>query len=146
VIPQPFAKLVNHCSAIMPTAAAPLGRLIAAMLILSSSALAQNASSSDPALKLIRGGGTPAVFKSGETYLPPNSCPAIVNVNAGEIQPLRLPASEVAAKNQLGCLSPNDAIYGVDGCPLRLCGQNQGSVPLPKGVGLSESKLQLPEP
>ena len=129
----------------MPIAAGPLGRLILPLMLLSSSALAQSASN-DPALQLIRGGGTPAVFKSGQPYLAPNSCPAIVNVNAGEIQPLRLPASEVAAKNQLGCLSPNDAIYGADGCPLRLCGQNQGSVPLPKGVGLSESKLQLPEP
>jgi hypothetical protein len=129
----------------MPIAAAPLARLVVPLLLLSSSALAQSASN-DPALKLIRGGGTPAVFKSGQPYLPPNSCPAIVDVNAGGIQPMRLPITEVAAKNKLGCLSPNDAIYGADGCPLRLCGQNQGAVPLPAGVGLSGSRLQLPEP
>ncbi len=129
----------------MPIAAAPLARLVAPLLLLSSSALAQSASN-DPALKLIRGGGTPAVFKSGQPYLPPNSCPAIVDVNAGGIQPMRLAITEVAAKNKLGCLSPNDAIYGADGCPLRLCGHNQGAVPLPAGVGLSGSRLQLPEP
>lgn len=129
----------------MPIAAAPLARLVVPLLLLSSSALAQSASN-DPALKLIRGGGTPAVFKSGQPYLPPNSCPAIVDVNAGGIQPMRLPTTEVAAKNKLGCLSPNDAIYGADGCPLRLCGQNQGAVPLPAEVGLSGSRLQLPEP
>jgi len=129
----------------MPIAAAPLTRLIVPLLLLSSSALAQS-TSNDPALKLIRGGGTPAVFKSGQPYLPPNSCPAIVDVNAGGIQPMRLPTTEVAAKNKLGCLSPNDAIYGADGCPLRLCGQNQGAVPLPAGAGLSGSRLQLPEP
>lgn len=129
----------------MPIAAAPLGRLILPLMLLSSSALAQSASN-DPALQLIRGGGTPAVFKSGQPYLAPNSCPAIVNVNAGDIQPMRLPTTEVAAKNKLGCLSPNDAIYGADGCPQRLCGQHQGAVPLPAGVGLSGSSLQLPEP
>lgn len=129
----------------MPIAAAPLARLIVPLLLLSNSALAQS-TSNDPALKLIRGGGTPAVFKSGQPYLPPNSCPAIVDVNAGGIQPMRLPTTEVAAKNKLGCLSPNDAIYGADGCPLRLCGQNQGAVPLPAGAGRSGSSLQLPEP
>ena len=129
----------------MPIAAAPLTRLLVPLLLISSSALAQS-TSNDPALKLIRGGGTPAVFKSGQPYLPPNSCLAIVDVNAGGIQPMRLPTTEVAAKNQLGCLSPNDAIYGADGCPLRLCGQNQGAVPLPAGAGLSGSSLQLPEP
>jgi len=129
----------------MPIAAAPLGRLVVPLILLSSSALAQSASN-DPALKLIRGGGTPAVFKSGQPFLPPSSCPAIVNVNAGEIQPMRLPTTEVAAKNKLGCLSPNDAIYGADGCPQRLCGQNQGAVPLPAGVDLSGKRVQLPEP
>jgi hypothetical protein len=38
----------------------------------------------------------------------------------------------VAAKNRLGCLSPQDAVYGKDGCPLRLCSANQGVVPLPE--------------
>lgn len=86
----------------------------------------------DPALQLIRGGGTPAVFNSGNNRPQPgSSCPAIVNVAAGEIQPLQITPAQVAAKNKLGCLSPNDAIYGANGCPLRLCGPQQGVMPLP---------------
>lgn len=91
----------------------------------------------DPDLQLIKNGGTPAVFGPGKVVLPASSCPAIVNINAGDIQPMRLPPSEVAAKNKLGCLSPNDAIYGADGCPLRLCGGNRGTVPLPTAGGPS---------
>jgi len=68
-------------------------------------------------------------------------CPLLVPADRSELQPLRIAPSQVAAKNARGCL-----IYGADGCPLRLCGQSQGSVPLPTGVGLSGSKLQLPEP
>jgi hypothetical protein len=106
------------------------------LLLLSGAdgALAQG-QGADPALQLIQGGSTPAVFGPGKVVLPASSCPAIVNVNAGEIQPMRLPVSEVAAKNKLGCLSPNDAIYGADGCPLRLCGGNRGTVPLPAAGG-----------
>jgi hypothetical protein len=59
---------------------------------------------------------------------------------------MRLPPSEVAAKNKLGCLSPNDAIYGSDGCPTRLCGQNSGAVPLPITGGSTGNQPQLPEP
>ncbi|MBV2350565.1 hypothetical protein KUL97_02460 [Synechococcus sp. HK05] len=128
----------------MASAFRKLSHLAIPLLLLSGSAMAQ-AQASDPALKLIRGGGTPAVFKPGQPVLPASSCPAIVNVSAGDIQPMRLPPDEVAAKNKLGCLSPNDAIYGPDGCPTRLCGQAQGAVPLPAGDGLSQRR-QLPEP
>ena len=128
----------------MASAFRQLSHLAIPLLLLSGSAMAQ-VQASDPALKLIRGGGTPAVFKPGQPVLPASSCPAIVNVSAGDIQPMRLPPDEVAAKNKLGCLSPNDAIYGPDGRPTRLCGQAQGAVPLPAGDGLSQRR-QLPEP
>ena len=121
-----------------------LSQLALPLLLLSGSALAQP-QTNDPALKLIRGGGTPAVFKPGQPVLPASSCPAVVDVAGGSIQPIRLPPSEVAVKNKLGCLSPNDAIYGSDGCPTRLCGQTSGAVPLPAGDGLSQPP-QLPEP
>ena len=121
-----------------------LSRLVFPLLLISGSALAQP-QTNDPALKLIRGGGTPAVFKPGQPQLSAESCPAIVDVAAGAIQPMRLAPAQVASKNNLGCLSPYDAIYGADGCPTRLCGQTKGAVPLPAGDGLSQQP-QLPEP
>ncbi|MBM5793726.1 MAG: hypothetical protein FJ057_07300 [Cyanobacteria bacterium K_DeepCast_0m_m1_088] len=127
----------------MASASRYLGAAALPLLLLSSSALAQPATN-DPALQLIRGGGTPAVFKPGQPILPASSCPAIVG--SGDVQPMRLPPSEVAAKNKLGCLSPNDAIYGSDGCPTRLCGQNSGAVPLPITGGSTGNQPQLPEP
>ena len=45
---------------------------------------------------------------------------------------MRIAPADVAAKNRLGCVSPNDAIYGNNGCPVRRCGANQGVVPLPQ--------------
>ena len=127
----------------MASASRHLGVLALPLLLLGSSALAQP-TTSDPALQLIRGGGTPAVFKPGQPILPASSCPAIVS--AGNVQPMRLPPSEVAAKNKLCCLSPNDAIYGKDGCPTRLCGQSSGAVPLPQTGGSAGNQPQLPEP
>lgn len=66
------------------------------------------------------------------TLQPP--CPRIASP-AGQsyLQPERLPPSEVSAKNRLGCLSPADAIYGADGCPLRFCGADAGVLPLNPG-------------
>ena len=127
----------------MASASRHLGAAALPLMLLSSNALAQPATN-DPALQLIRGGGTPAVFKPGQPILPASSCPAIVG--SGDVQPMRLPPSEVAAKNKLGCLSPNDAIYGSDGCPTRLCGQNSGTVPLPIKGGSTGNQPQLPEP
>jgi hypothetical protein len=127
----------------MATASQHLGSLALPLLLLSSSVNAQP-TGNDPALRLIRGGGTPAVFKPGQPILPASSCPAIVK--PGDIQPMRLLPSEVAAKNKLGCLSPNDAIYGKDGCPTRLCGQSSGAVPLPSAGGSAGNQPQLPEP
>ena len=121
----------------MPITLRHLGPIALPLFLLLASgggALAQS-QMEDPDLNLIQGGSTPAVFGPGKIVLPASSCPAIVNVGAGDIQPMRLPPSEVAAKNKLGCLSPNDAIYGADGCPLRLCGGNRGTVPLPAAGG-----------
>lgn len=59
-------------------------------------------------------------------------CPLLVPASQSELQPLRIPPSQVAAKNAGGCLSPADAIYGPDGCPLRLCGQTSGVIQLPE--------------
>jgi hypothetical protein len=127
----------------MAIASQHLGKLALPLLLLGSSVKAQPAVN-DPVLQLIRGGGTPAVFKPGQPILPASSCPAIVGV--GNVQPMRLAPSEVAAKNKLGCLSPNDAIYGKDGCPTRLCGQSSGAVPLPLAGGSAGQQPQLPEP
>lgn len=58
-------------------------------------------------------------------------CPLLVPTDRSELQPLRIAPSQVAAKNARGCLSAADAIYGPDGCPLRLCGQTSGVIQLP---------------
>jgi hypothetical protein len=137
---------MEHPHAIMPMILRQLSVLtLPALLLGGPMAIAQN--SSDPALKLIKGGGTPAVFGGENQPFPANSCSAIVNVGAGAIQPLRIAPVDVASKNRLGCLSPNDAIYGADGCPIRLCGSDRGAVPLPAAKGTaSPSQIQLPEP
>ena len=59
------------------------------------------------------------------------SCPLVVSARNSDLQPRRIQPSEVAGKNAGGCLSPSDAIYGPDGCPLKLCGANAGVIPLP---------------
>jgi hypothetical protein len=59
------------------------------------------------------------------------SCPLVVSASNSELQPRRIQPSQVAGKNAGGCLSPSDAIYGPDGCPLKLCGANAGVIPLP---------------
>ncbi len=50
-----------------------------------------------------------------------SSCPLLVPSQVSFLQPKRLKPEEVKAKNAAGCLSPADAIYGANGCPLRLC-------------------------
>jgi hypothetical protein len=64
------------------------------------------------------------------TGLTPPPCPLIVPKNAAALQPVRIKPSEVPLKNQLGCLSQEDAIYGADGCPRQLCTKATG-IPLP---------------
>jgi hypothetical protein len=61
---------------------------------------------------------------------PGNGCPLIVPASQAEQQPLRIRPDQVAGKNARGCLSPADALYGPDGCPLQLCGANAGVIQL----------------
>lgn len=58
-------------------------------------------------------------------------CPLIVSPESTAIQPRQILPSQVAGKNAMGCLSPSDAIYGADGCPVKMCGQTSGAFPLP---------------
>jgi hypothetical protein len=60
--------------------------------------------------------------------LPP-PCPLIVPPDLPALQPVRIQPSQVAAKNRMGCLSAADAIYGPDGCPLKLCAPASGAFP-----------------
>jgi hypothetical protein len=137
---------MEHTRAIMPIAFRQLSTIALPLLLLGSGSVKAQQGSSDPAMQLIKGGGTPAVFGGRNQPLPASSCPAIVNLSAGQIQPMRIAPAQVASKNRLGCLSPNDAIYGANGCPTQLCGQSRGAVPLPASIGIGSGKLQLPEP
>lgn len=68
----------------------------------------------------------------GAAALP--SCPRLNPQDPAAIQPLRLDPAQVALKNRIGCLSMQDAIYGRDGCPLRLCGERYANpLQLPGG-------------
>lgn len=60
------------------------------------------------------------------------ACRLLVPASQSELQPLRIKPQQVAEKNARGCLSPADAIYGPDGCPLRLCGRQAGVIQLPE--------------
>jgi len=61
--------------------------------------------------------------------LPPSPCPRIGTRTT--IQPLRIQPRQVAAKNRMGCLSAEDAVYGPDGCPIRFCGTQTPRLALP---------------
>ena len=63
--------------------------------------------------------------------LPP-PCPLIVSPDLPALQPIRIQPSQVAAKNRMGCLSAADAIYGPDGCPIKLCPPTSGAFPAAK--------------
>ena len=118
----------------MAAAAGRLAALTLPVLLAAGMAKAQP-SGDDPVLKLIKGGSTPPAIKADpSTWLPALSCPVIVPANALSTQPLRIPAADVAAKNRIGCISPEDAIYGPDGCPRKLCGSGKGVVPLPRSL------------
>ncbi|MDP5123191.1 MAG: hypothetical protein NWP84_04860 [Cyanobium sp. MAG_04] len=64
--------------------------------------------------------------------LPKPSCPLAVPPSQKLFQPRRIQPNQVQAKNAMGCLSPADAVYGADGCPLRICGAEAGVIQLPK--------------
>jgi hypothetical protein len=65
-------------------------------------------------------------------------CPPALNLlpcprlgPASTIQPLRIQPRQVAAKNKMGCLSAEDAVYGPEGCPIRFCGTRTPRLALP---------------
>ncbi len=60
-----------------------------------------------------------------------DSCPLVVPPGQRLLQPRRIQPDQVKAKNAMGCLSPADAVYGADGCPLRLCNPDAGVIQLP---------------
>lgn len=62
--------------------------------------------------------------------LVPSPCTLVVPPGQAVLQPLKIRPDQVPLKNRLGCLSPADAVYGPDGCPLRLCGPTRGVFPL----------------
>jgi hypothetical protein len=64
--------------------------------------------------------------------LPKPACPLVVPASQKLLQPRRIQPNQVQAKNAMGCLSPADAVYGADGCPLRMCGAEAGVIQLPK--------------
>ena len=63
--------------------------------------------------------------------LPKPSCPLVVPASQKLFKPRSIQPNQVQAKNAMGCLSPADAVYGADGCPLRICGAEAGVIELP---------------
>lgn len=61
----------------------------------------------------------------------PSPCRLVVPPDQAVLQPMKILPEQVALKNRLGCLSPGDAVYGPDGCPVRLCGKGEGAFQLP---------------
>jgi hypothetical protein len=62
----------------------------------------------------------------GDAALVPSPCKQVVPPGQSVLQPLKIRPDQVPLKNRLGCLSPADALYGPDGCPVRLCGPTKG--------------------
>ena len=67
------------------------------------------------------GQGLGQVMDNGIVPRNGSSCPLVVPSQMSFLQPKRLRPEEVKSKNAGGCLSAADAIYGADGCPLKLC-------------------------
>ena len=103
VLAQP--ALLAQPAALVLSAAAALG-------LVQASALAQAGTP---------GQGLGQVMDNGIVPRNGTSCPLVVPSQVSFLQPKRLRPEEVKAKNAAGCLSAADAIYGADGCPLKLC-------------------------
>lgn len=81
---------------------------------------------------LVQLAGVPASVQASDNPAQLAPCPRISSPpSQGLLQPTRLTPDEVKAKNRLGCLSPADAVYGPDGCPVRFCGAASGLIQLP---------------
>ncbi len=117
VFVQPFAVLVLMGITNLIALAAAL----AAVLVVPSppDAAAQESPSPNQPLAI-----------DGEAALVPSPCRLVVPPGQSVLQPLKIRPEQVPLKNRLGCLSPADAIYGPDGCPVRLCGPTKGVFPL----------------
>ena len=61
--------------------------------------------------------------------LTPGGCSWLVPSNEYLYQPAKIAPQRVADKNERGCLSEMDAIYGADGCPLRFCHRSEIATP-----------------
>jgi len=96
-----------------------------------------------PDLRPIIPGSTPAAIDASSWRPGASRCPLIVKPVNAVFQPLPIQPGQVAAKNRAGCLSPGDAIYGPDGCPIRLCRDRGGVIPLP-APGRPASQLPAP--
>lgn len=110
--------------AIRPSAALLAGLLAGVIPLAAQPALAQAVTANQPqAIEASPG-------------LSPPACRLLVPRNETVLQPLRIQPAQVAQKNRLGCLSAADALYGPDGCPSQLCGQQRGyRLPLPAQIG-----------
>jgi hypothetical protein len=128
----------------MTTARRLLAHLGVASMALAAACWPRLAQAESADLQWIKGGPTPPAIQ-GMPSQQQLSCPLLVSPNQSALQPLSLTPAQVAAKNKLGCLSNNDAHYGADGCPLKLCGTNRGVVPLPAHT-TTPTQPQLPSP
>jgi len=88
-----------------------------------------------PDVRRIIPGSTPAAIDASSWRPGGSRCPLIVKPVNAVFQPLPIQPSQVEAKNRAGCLSPGDAVYGPDGCPIRLCRDGGGVIPLPGPQG-----------
>lgn len=106
------------------------------------------------AVALLLAAATP-VGAQGPSPNQPQAIPAPPGLNlppcprlgpSGTIQPLRIQPRQVAAKNRMGCLSAEDAVYGPDGCPIRFCGTQTPRLALPGAPGSRSPGAQPPAP
>ncbi|MFN9622804.1 MAG: hypothetical protein ACK587_08235 [Cyanobacteriota bacterium] len=103
--------------------------VLALMGVASLIALLGDASRLDAVAQELPSANQPLAI-DGDAALVPSSCPLVVPPGQSVLQPLKIRPDQVPLKNRLGCLSPADALYGPDGCPVRLCGPTQGVFPL----------------
>ncbi len=102
---------------------------VARMGVLSLVALLTAVSATGAAAQVSPSANQPLAI-DGAAALVPSPCRLVVPPGESVLQPLKIRPDQVPLKNRLGCLSPADAVYGADGCPMRLCGPTKGVFPL----------------
>lgn len=81
------------------------------------------------ALLMLIGSAAAEPVMPGRTF---QGCRWLVPADQYLFQPRTIAPDEVASKNAGGCLSPLDAVYSADGCPLRFCNyQDSSALPAP---------------